>query len=234
MDGIRDKVIFVTGAAGNLGHAVAKRAIKAGAKVSLTDMLGETLLQEFPESESTMVRIGADISEIDSCRTLIAETRSKFGSIDGVISTVGGFAFAPVLDDNYTTWEHMLTLNLKTAFHVAKASAEVMRDQRSGAIVLTGATAALQAPTGVPAYAASKSGVMRLTESLAEELKSIGVRVNCVMPSIIDTPQNREAMPNANPDSWVSPDAVAEVMLFLVSEGARAVSGALLPVTGKG
>ena len=233
MDRLREKVILITGAAGNLGGAVAKRAIEAGAKVSLTDMAREALISDFRESDHVMVGMGADISEIDACRALIAQTRANFGSIDGVISTVGGFAFAHVVDDTYTTWEHMLTMNLKTAFHLAKASAEAMKEQGSGSIVLTGATAALKAPSGVPAYAAAKSGVMRLAESLAEELKPTGVRVNCVMPSIIDTPQNREAMPDANIGSWVTPDAIAEVMLFLVSDGARAVSCALVPVTGK-
>lgn len=234
MSGLEGKVILVTGASGNLGGTVAERALASGARIAATDRTAEKLEARFSDGATIALFPGVELADGASCASYVERTVARFGRVDGLISTVGGFAFANVGDDSYETWERMLTMNVKTAFHVSQAALPAMRAQGGGSIVLTGATAALKAPGGVSAYAASKSGVMRLAESLANEVKEDGVRVNAVMPSIIDTPQNREAMPDADRTGWVTPEEIADVMLFLISDAARAVTGALIPVTGKG
>ncbi len=234
MSGIKDKVILVTGASGNLGGAVAERALAAGARVAATDRAADALKARFTESAQIALFPGLELADAASCADFVTRSAERFGRVDGLVSTVGGFAFANVGDDSYATWERMLTMNVKTAFHISQAALPAMRAAGGGSIVLTGATAALKAPGGVSAYAASKSGVMRFAESLANEVKGDGIRVNAIMPSIIDTPQNREAMPDADRTGWVTPEEIADVMLFLISDAARAVTGALIPVTGKG
>jgi NAD(P)-dependent dehydrogenase (short-subunit alcohol dehydrogenase family) len=234
MQGLEGKVILVTGASGNLGGVVAERAVAAGARVAVTDRAAAKLKVRFAESDSIKLFPGVELANSASCADYVEKTVARFGRVDGLISTVGGFAFTNVSEDSYETWERMLTMNVKTAFHVSQAALPAMKANGSGSIVLTGATAALKAPGGVSAYAASKSGVMRLAESLADEVKGEGIRVNAVMPSLIDTPENRAAMPDADRSGWVSPEEISDVMLFLISDAARAVTGALIPVTGKG
>lgn len=234
MGGLEGKVILVTGASGNLGGTVAERALAAGARIAATDRAAEKLTARFSDGETIALFPGVELADGASCADYVAKAVARFGRVDGLISTVGGFAFGNVADDSYETWERMLTMNVKTAFHISQAALPAMKANGGGSIVLTGATAALKAPGGVSAYAASKSGVMRLAESLANEVKGDGVRVNAIMPSIIDTPQNREAMPDADRAGWVTPQEIADVMLFLVSDASRAVTGALIPVTGKG
>ena len=234
MQGLEGKVILVTGASGNLGGVVAERAVVAGARVAVTDRAAAKLKVRFAESDSIKLFPGVELANSASCADYVEKTVARFGRVDGLISTVGGFAFTNVSEDSYETWERMLTMNVKTAFHVSQAALPAMKANGSGSIVLTGATAALKAPGGVSAYAASKSGVMRLAESLADEVKGEGIRVNAVMPSLIDTPENRAAMPDADRSGWVSPEEISDVMLFLISDAARAVTGALIPVTGKG
>ena len=190
--------------------------------------------QTFGATDNAAIIAGIDLTDPESTAHYAEEATRRFGRIDGVVSTVGGFAFEQIAKCQVATWERMFTLNLRSAVNVSQAVLPVMTAQGAGAIVLTGATAALKAPAGLAAYAASKSGVMRLTESLAEEVKHSGITVNCVMPGMIDTPQNRAAMPDADRSGWVDPAAIADVILFLVSEQARAVTGALVPVTGKG
>lgn len=234
MSTLEGKVILVTGATGNLGGAVARRALDAGARVSLAGRSMDSLERSFADGDAIALVPDVDLTDAASTRRYVEETVERFGRIDALISTVGGFAFANMAEDSYETWERMIAMNVRSAFQISQAVLPVMKRQGAGAIVLTGATAALKAPAGLSAYAASKSAVMRLTESLSEEVKRDGLTVNCVMPGIIDTPQNRADMPDADRAGWVTPEAIAEVMLFLVSDAARAVTGALIPVTGKG
>jgi NAD(P)-dependent dehydrogenase (short-subunit alcohol dehydrogenase family) len=234
MNTLEGKIILVTGATGNLGGAVARGAVDAGAKVSLAGRSMKSLERAFADGESIALIPEVDLTDAASTNRYVAETVERFGRVDALISTVGGFAYAPMAEDSYETWERMIAMNVRSAFQISQAVLPVMKRQGAGAIVLTGATAALKAPGGLSAYAASKSAVMRLAESLSEETKRDGLTVNCVMPGIIDTPQNRADMPDADRTGWVAPEAIAEVMLFLASDAARAVTGALIPVTGKG
>ena len=234
MGGLAGKTVLVTGAAGNLGRAVAAGALAAGANVALTDRSAALLEERFADGGNIALFETPDLSDDAAAGGLVARTVERFGRLDAAISTVGGFAFANVADDSRATWERMAMLNVYTALAVSRAALPALKAAGGGAIVLVGAAAGLRAPAGVAAYAASKSAVMRLAESLAEECRADGVRVNCVLPTTMDTPENRAAMPDADRSGWVSPESIADTMLFLASDAARAVTGALVPVSGAG
>lgn len=157
---------------------------------------------------------------------------AEIGRLDGLVNIAGGFAWESVADGSVATWDRMYAMNVKTALVAARALLPLLQASK-GAIVNVGAAASLKAGMGMGAYAASKSGVARLTEALAEELKADGVRVNAVLPSIIDTPSNRADMADADFGTWVTPEQLANVIAFLLSPGASAVTGALIPVTGR-
>jgi NAD(P)-dependent dehydrogenase (short-subunit alcohol dehydrogenase family) len=159
------------------------------------------------------------------------EIRSKCGRIDALLNIAGGFTWQTVTEGDPAAWDKMFALNVKTALTASRAALPHLRESK-GAIVNVGAYGALKAGAGMGAYAASKQGVMKLTESMAEELKG-QVRVNAVLPSIIDTAANRKDMPKADFSTWVQPAELAEVMLFLASDAASAVTGALIPVVGR-
>jgi NAD(P)-dependent dehydrogenase (short-subunit alcohol dehydrogenase family) len=157
----------------------------------------------------------------------------RFGGIDALLNVAGGFRWETLEAGSWETWHTLFRLNVLTATNASRAAIPHLRRSAAGRIVNVGANGAVKAALGMGAYAASKAGVHKLTESLAEELKADGVTVNAVLPSIIDTPANRADMPKADPSAWVAPADLAAVMLFLASEQARAVTGALLPVTGR-
>jgi NAD(P)-dependent dehydrogenase (short-subunit alcohol dehydrogenase family) len=223
---MRDKVIVVTGAFGALGRAVAEAASAEGARVAMLDL--KTSPQSYTEPE---LAIAADITDHDAALRTMAQVRAKTGRIDALLNIAGGFVWEKVNDGAIATWERMFTLNLKTALTATKAALPHLIEAK-GAVVNVGAASALKAEAGMGAYAASKQAVMKLTESLAAELKG-QVRVNAVLPSILDTKQNRADMPKADPSLWVQPAELARVMLFLASDEASAVTGALVPVTGR-
>jgi NAD(P)-dependent dehydrogenase (short-subunit alcohol dehydrogenase family) len=161
----------------------------------------------------------------------MGEAKAKTGRLDALLNIAGGFRWQTLEDGDLGVWDALYAINVKTAATACKAALPHLVASGDGAIVNVGAAGALKAAAGMGAYAASKGGVMRLTESLAEELKG-RVRVNAVLPSIIDTPANRKDMADADVSKWVAPDDLAEVMLFLASPSAKAVTGALVPVTG--
>jgi NAD(P)-dependent dehydrogenase (short-subunit alcohol dehydrogenase family) len=175
----------------------------------------------------------ADLVDPSSADRIIAAALARYGRIDGVVHTVGGFASAPLARSDPSAFEGMFRLNVITTLNVFRATADPMRKARKGCLIAIGAGAAVRAPAGLSAYAAAKAGVLRLVESFADELKSEGVRVNAVAPSIIDTPQNRAAMPDADHASWVPPDRLAATIAFLVSDEGSAITGATIPVTGR-
>lgn len=230
-------VVIVTGAAGNLGSALVRLLL--GQKVLVAAMERtpaalDRLLGTLDDKEGCLPLPGVDLGDAGACAAAVAEVTRRFGRIDGLASTVGAFAMAGIEEAGQDHWDLLLGANLRTTVNICRAVVPAMRDRKAGSIVTVGAGAALKAPAGMAAYAASKSAVLKLTESLAAELKGDGIRANSVLPGTIDTPQNRAAMPNADTTKWVTPTEVALVMAFLLSEAGRGVSGAAIPVTGRG
>ena len=173
-----------------------------------------------------------DLTASDKSTEAFARIAEQFGSLHALVNIAGGFAWEEIASGTVDTWERLFKLNVITALNASKAALPLLL-VNGGAIVNVSALASTKADAGMGAYAASKSAVSRLTESLAAELKDRGVRVNAILPSIIDTPANRADMPKAQFDRWVSPDALAEVIRFLISDRARAITGVLLPITAR-
>ncbi len=232
----QNPVVIVTGAAGNLGSAVARAFLSAGAHLVLVDRAPDRLPALFPEltdSPDHYLATGTDLTDSDATKAMVQEARSRFGRIDVLVHTVGGYRGGqPVHQTDWETWQYLFDLNVRTTWSVVREVVPVMLEQRAGRIILVGARTGVEGGKGTAAHSAVKSAVHRLTESLAAELRGTGVTVNCVVPSIIDTPQNRAAMPKADPSRWVKPEAIADVILFLASDAARAVHGAIIPVYG--
>ena len=231
---MQDRVIVITGAFGALGRAVCEAASKRGLHVAALDVapaappaLAEAL------GAGALLLGGVDLATPAGAAKAMAEVKAKFGGIDALVNIAGGFAYQTIAEGDAEIWDRMFAMNLKTALNASRAAIPYLLTSPAGRIVNVGANAALRAGTGMGPYAASKSAVHKLTESLAEELKLKGVTVNAVLPSTLDTPANRRDMPKAAFDRWVAPGDLASVILFLASEEARAVTGALIPVTGK-
>lgn len=228
-----DRVALVSGANGNLGRAVAQAFYDAGARVVLADRRVDDLPALGDDAERVMSH-AVDLMQPESARALARAALDRFGRIDAVVNTVGGFRSMPVNGDgSLEMWDFVLNLNARTALILSQAVVPVMRAQGRGAIVHTAARAALSGGKNIAAYTASKSAVIRLTESLAAELKDEGINVNCVLPGTIDTPENRAERPNADFSKWVAPEALASVYLFLCSDAAQAIQGAAIPVYGR-
>jgi NAD(P)-dependent dehydrogenase (short-subunit alcohol dehydrogenase family) len=176
---------------------------------------------------------GVDLTDAVAAGAAIDAVADRFGGLDALLNIAGGFRFETLETSLVEGWYRLFLINVQTAANASRAAIPYLRKSPAGRIVNVGANAALKASMGMGPYAASKAGVHSLTQSLAEELKADGVTVNAVLPSIIDTPTNRADMPKADFASWVAPEDLAAVMLFLASEEARAVTGALIPVTGR-
>ncbi len=229
------KVVLITGAAGNLGRAVAAAFSAAGASRALLDADQQGLLEAYPGEDAKRLRVHCDLLRADSVAQAVRSALDRFERIDVLANIAGGFAMGhPVHETTPDRWRFMMDLNAGSVIALAREVVPRMLEQRSGAIVNVGAMAGLSGRADMAAYCASKSAVIRLTESMALELRDRGIRVNCVLPNTLDTPQNRAAMPNANPDLWVEPSALAEVVMFLASDRARAIHGAAIPVVGLG
>jgi NAD(P)-dependent dehydrogenase (short-subunit alcohol dehydrogenase family) len=225
MDG---KVIVITGALGALGKVVAETALARGARVAGVD-------HATSQSPATGTRIelgGVDLSDAAQAKKAIDAVAAHFGRIDALVNIAGAFAFETVAEGDPATWQRMFALNVLTALNASRSAIPHLLASDAGRIINVGAIGALQAASGMGAYAASKSGVHRLTEALAAELKG-KITVNAVLPSVIDTAANRASMPKADFSKWVTPQELANVILFLASDEASAVTGALLPVSGR-
>ncbi len=225
------RVIAITGASGVLGSAVAKAAADRGAHVALIDFANAP--PAAPTGTEVFFQGGVDLTNANSAGASIDAAADHFGSLDVLLNIAGGFAWEKHEGGDWNTWHRLFLMNVQTASNASRAAIPHLRRSAAGRIVNVGANAALKAGLGMGAYAASKAGVHSLTQALAEELKSDGVTVNAVMPSILDTPTNRADMPNADFASWVRTEELAAVMLFLASIEASAVTGALIPVTGR-
>jgi NAD(P)-dependent dehydrogenase (short-subunit alcohol dehydrogenase family) len=222
-----DRVIAITGGQGVLGRAVVEAALADGLKVAIIDHAPG---QSAPEGVLELG--GVDLTDAASAQTAIDTVAAHFGRLDVLFNIAGGFVWQTT-DDADPAWASMFALNVATALNASRAALPHLKASAEGRIVNVGANAALKSAAGMGAYAASKAGVHRLTESLAEELKDSSVTVNAVLPSILDTARNRQDMPDADPAKWVAPADLARVMLFLASPGSRAITGALIPVTGR-
>jgi NAD(P)-dependent dehydrogenase (short-subunit alcohol dehydrogenase family) len=225
MDG---KVVVVTGASGALGKVVAEVALARGARVAGVDHAAS----QIPATANRIELGGVDLTDAAQAKKAIDAVVAHFGGLDALINIAGGFAFETVAEGDPKTWQRMYALNVLTALNASQSALAHLAASRSGRIVNVGAMGALQAGSGMGAYAASKAGVHRLTEALAAEWKG-KITVNAVLPSTIDTAANRASIPNADFEKWVTPEELANVILFLASDAASAVTGALLPVSGR-
>jgi len=236
MNSFNDKTILITGAAGNLGQTVARAFWQAGANLALADRRPDRLAGLFPQvagSPRGLLITGIDITSAEDTGRMAAESIARFGRIDVLVNTAGGFrAGTPVAQSQVSDWEAMINLNARSVFLACRTVLPAMLENHSGKIINIAARAALQGKAGMAAYTASKSAVVRLTESISAEVKAEGINVNCILPGTIDTPQNRKAMPQADFSRWVSPESLAGVILFLASPQAADIHGAALPVYG--
>ena len=221
------RTLVITGGHGVLGRAVLEAARADGLNLAVVDHArGQTA------PDGVLELGGVDLTDPASAEQAMAAVAGRLGGVDALLNIAGGFVWQTA-DDVEPAWDRMFALNLKTALNASRAALPFLKQSPEGRIVNVGANGALKAAAGMGAYAASKTGVHRLTESLAEELKATQVTVNAVLPSILDTEQNRRDMPDADPAKWVQPSDLARVMLFLASPESRAITGALIPVTGR-
>jgi NAD(P)-dependent dehydrogenase (short-subunit alcohol dehydrogenase family) len=219
------RTVMVTGAAGHLGRAVAKSFADLGANLVLLD------LREEPAGAHVFLSV--DLRSADSVRAAVAKALERFGRIDVLCNIAGVFRMGPPIHETKDAdWDFLFDVNAKSVLHTARAVVPAMLEAGGGKIVNVGAYAAQKGAAAMGAYAASKSAVIRITETMAAELREKNINVNCVLPTIIDTPDNRAAMPQADPRRWVAPQDLAAVIVFLASDAARAIHGAALPVNG--
>lgn len=221
------RTLVITGGHGVLGRAVLKAALAEGLNLAVVD---HAKGQAVPDGVIELG--GVDLTDGKAAERAMGAVAERFGRIDALLNIAGGFVWQTV-DDAEPAWERMFALNVTTALNATRAALPHLKRSDEGRIINVGAHGALKSAAGMGAYAASKAGVHRLTESLAEELKGTSVTANAVLPSILDTDQNRKDMPDADPAKWVQPADLARVMLFLASPDSRAITGALIPVTGR-
>jgi NAD(P)-dependent dehydrogenase (short-subunit alcohol dehydrogenase family) len=233
---ISGKVAIVTGASGNLGHAVARAFLASGAKLALFDHHNHQLESHFGDlggHPMDLLVVGADLTNAESTEAAVERVAGHFGRIDILVNTVGGFrGGTPLHKTPIETWDFLMGLNARTVFFTCRAVIPHLIEGGSGKIVNVAARAALSGSANMAVYTASKSAVLRLTEAMAAELKGKGINVNCILPGTLDTPQNRQERPGEDYSRWVTPEAMADVIVFLCSDAARAVHGALIPVYG--
>lgn len=225
------KVVAVTGGFGSLGAAVGRAALAAGAQVALLDRVDAA---KAPAALSQAFALGGvDLGTSSAASAAMAQIVERYGRLHALVNVAGGFRWEKIEGGSIDTWDALYQMNLRSAVNASQAALAHLPTGGDGRIVNIGAGAAAKAGIGMGAYAASKAGVAKLTEALAEELKDRGVTVNAVLPSIIDTAANRADMPNADFSRWVKAEQIAELIVFLLSERARAITGALIPISGR-
>jgi len=225
--------VMITGASGNLGRAVAAAFEAAGAQVALVDRQRERLEKLYGIESAQRQYLAADLTQAEGMLAAAKATMDRFGRIDVLCNIAGGFRMGPPVHETPDVdWTFLFDLNARTVVNAARAVVPRMLAAGGGKIVNVGAFGAQKGSADMAAYIASKSAVIRITESMAAELRERNVNVNCVLPTTLDTPENRAAMPKADPAKWVAPADLANVIVFLSSDAARAVHGAAIPVTG--
>jgi len=227
------RCVLITGAAGHLGRAVAAAFAAEGARLVLLDRERALLEAAFGGDSAAQMLAPCDLLDAAQLQAAVDTALTRFGRIDVLCNIAGGFRMGEAVHETSdANWDFLLDLNARTLLHMARAVVPAMLKADGGKIVNVGAFSAGKGLAQMGAYTASKAVVMRLTEAMAAELRERGINVNCVLPTVIDTPDNRAAMPDADPARWVAPADLAAVIRFLASDAARAVHGAALPVTG--
>jgi NAD(P)-dependent dehydrogenase (short-subunit alcohol dehydrogenase family) len=219
---LKGKVVLITGGAGALGHTVVPSFVSAGASVFLGDLN--------PVQQSGVTSLKADFTDQTQVRGLVNDVIQSAGRLDALINLVGGFATGRVVETDVSLWQRMMAMNLTSAFLLSHAVLPSMLERRQGRIVHIAARAGLEPFPGAAAYVVSKAGLIALIRALSTELNGSGVTVNGVLPSTIDTPANRKAMPAADPSKWVRPESIAQTLIFLASDEAIQINGALIPI----
>ncbi len=228
---LNGRVVAVTGGFGSLGAGVGRAALAAGAMVALIDRAEAARVPS--GLPGALALGGVDLGSSASASAAMSRIVSHFGRLDALVNVAGGFSWEKVEGGSIDTWEAMFQINLRTAVNATQSALIHLLASGDGRVVNVGAGAAVKAAAGMGAYAASKAGVARFTEALADELKDRGVRVNAVLPSIIDTIANRADMPSADFTRWVKPEQIADLVVFLLSPQASAITGALIPISGR-
>lgn len=227
---LHGKKIVITGAFGALGTAVSLAARSAGASVACIDYLP---VSKASAVLSDCVLLGdVDLGVPATATATLKVAAERLGGLDALVNIAGAFRWEKIEGGNSDTWDLLYNVNVRTAVNESRAALPLLKSG-GGRIVNIGAAGAIKAAAGMGAYAASKAGVAKLTEALADELKDRGITVNAVLPSIIDTPANRADMPTAEFDRWVKAEQVADLIVFLLSDRASAITGALIPITGR-
>ena len=229
--GLQGRRIAITGGFGRLGQQLGQLLAARGARVALIDRHPAASAPAAPEG--TVVVAGVDLADEAAAAAALQQAAALLGGLDGLVNVAGGFAWEKIEGGHVATWDQQFNTNLRSALLASQAALPLLLAQPGAAIVNVGAAAAQKAGLGMGAYAAAKAGVARLTEALAEEFKGRGLRVNAVLPSVLDTPANRADMPDADPKLWVSTEELARVIAFLLSDEASAITGASLPVMGR-
>lgn len=232
------RVVMITGAGGGLGQAIVQHFHDAGARLALIERKRQIIderLDEMPVDESASLTIGADVTDPESMNAAVRQAVDHFGRVDIFVHAVGGYAAGqPVHESDLDVWDRMMNLNARSVYVACGSVARHMVEAGiKGRLVVVLARVALKGSKNHAAYAASKAAAQRIVESMAAELLDHGIRINGVMPSTIDTPANREAMPNADYDKWVKPAEIASAIAFLASDASSAVSGDSLAVYGR-
>ena len=219
---MKEKVVLITGGAGALGQTVVPTFVSAGASVILGDLN--------PVQLPGVTALKADFTDQAQVQSLVDEVITSWGRIDALVNLIGGFATGRVVDTDLSLWQRMLAMNLTSAFLLSKTVLPHMLERRQGRIVHVAAKAALEPFPGAAAYVVSKAGLVALIRTLSKELDGSGVTVNGVIPSTIDTPANRKAMPDADASQWARPESIARTLAFLASEDANQINGAFIPI----
>jgi NAD(P)-dependent dehydrogenase (short-subunit alcohol dehydrogenase family) len=225
---LQGKAVAITGGFGTLGTAVAAAARAAGARVAVIDRVAPR-----QPAQGLLQLGGVDLGSASEASKALQAAAAGLQGLDALVNIAGGFRWEKIEGGSEETWDQLYAINLKTALCASRAALPHLLKSTTGRIVNIGAAGAIKAGLGMGAYAASKAGVAKLTEALAEELKDRGITVNALLPSIIDTPPNRAEMPDADFGRWVKPEQIADAIVFLLSDHASAITGALIPITGR-
>jgi NAD(P)-dependent dehydrogenase (short-subunit alcohol dehydrogenase family) len=230
--GAHIRTVMLTGAAGNLGRCVARSFHASGANLVLVDLRRESLEEAFGAEDERRLFAPTNLLEQEQVNGVVKAAIERFGRIDVLCNLAGGFRMGEAVHETADrNWDFLFDINGRTLLHAVRAVVPRMIESGGGKIVNVGAFSAQKGLARMGAYCAAKGAVIRLTEAMAAELREKNINVNCVLPTIIDTPENRAAMPDADPSRWVAPEDLANAILFLASDGARAIHGAALPVT---